>query len=1217
MATRVKKKYLQFNRFINGIADFEKEGVENSVAFSRHVDLRSDPRSIILLPRTAKESGSVVLDLPKWAERVDDDVYILGDSGYIYKRTLTQTYTNLRQIPSSHGNGLGYFGEDDFLYYTSDKVLGRYGPMDNDNETAIFTDDFLGSEGGIPTNTHSTHLESSSSQYFTRADSAALSQTSDITLEAYPRYESLPTAGNEMVMIAKWDELSDERSFKMSMYGIAAYFGDGSDGALTISSNTTDTPIDSACTGTIATTSLSATNASFAAGQIIMIHQSRGTGAGTWERNKILSYTAGTITLENPLKATYTSGAQVLVFKQYTNVTINSGITWTAKKWTGSVGGILAFLANGTVTNTGTINANGQDGTTGPTPGDGRGFDGGLGVILASVTAYSGEGSAGASAQQNSANGNGGGGAMSGANRFTGGGGGGGGNGTAGGYGTGHNGGYGGAGGAMSGTADLTSMVFGGGGGGAACWDGGVGGGGAGGGIIFISGVTVTNTGSIVANGGNGGQSATSGGAGGGGSILIKAQVATLGSGIITAIGGSGYVGLTDPPNLTRSGDGGTGRIHLDYYTSYTGTTSPNLDVVQDDLLTTDILTYQLRLYISSTGANSEILRYNLPSFQTGLWTHFATSWDASASLATFYVDGESVGTATGALTAIYNSTALFSIGADFDSSGVARSFHDGDMDEARYWSDIRTAIEILTNKDRELPSGSSNLIIYPQFDNNANDSSGNGLTLTAVNTPTYTTDVPFSAPTTRLDLDQSLDTSGNTYALTTSIAESATTYQEFVPAKDPQKSIEVLIAAVGSGDLTLTVHDSLNRVVATKTVTNVSLNTGDFEFVFSEAWRPVIGATYHFHLTSTVADGTVTTTTNADLNTVDFHTYYQFLVTDTAWHPVKQFLNFMAIGNERYLATWDASSYNPHRLTLPSGYRIRSISFWNEYLAIGTMRGSNIYDYEIGSVFFWDGFSDTYNFFIDVPEGGINALLGTSGTLHIWSGYQGSHLEYKGGTKAIKVKRVPKIEKDKYMEIYPGAVAMWQTLVHYGIAGSANSTEIQRGIYSWGSTNRLYSDALTFDHTISTGRYDNNVTIGMIYPVAGDLLIGWKDNISYGIDVVDMSASPYTDGTVEFPIYDYGFVWKEKDIQTIRADFDVLNSGETINVKYKLDREDNWNTGTAESTAGKQKTRLPLMGGRHKEVQLAVDLTTSVSTSPKVLSVAAEHSPLSEEEQF
>ena len=138
-----------------------------------------------------------------------------------------------------------------------------------------------------------------------------------------------------------------------------------------------------------------------------------------------------------------------------------------------------------------------------------------------------------------------------------------------------------------------------------------------------------------------------------------------------------------------------------------------------------------------------------------------------------------------------------------------------------------------------------------------------------------------------------------------------------------------------------------------------------------------------------------------------------------------------------------------------------------------------------------------------------------------------------------------------------------------------------------------------------------------MIYPVAGDLLIGWKDNISYGIDVVDMSASPYTDGTVEFPIYDYGFVWKEKDIQTIRADFDVLNSGETINVKYKLDREDNWNTGTAESTAGKQKTRLPLMGGRHKEVQLAVDLTTSVSTSPKVLSVAAEHSPLSEEEQF
>ena len=48
-------------------------------------------------------------------------------------------------------------------------------------------------------------------------------------------------------------------------------FGDGSDGALTISSDTTDAPIDSACTGTKGATTLSATNTSFASGQKFLL----------------------------------------------------------------------------------------------------------------------------------------------------------------------------------------------------------------------------------------------------------------------------------------------------------------------------------------------------------------------------------------------------------------------------------------------------------------------------------------------------------------------------------------------------------------------------------------------------------------------------------------------------------------------------------------------------------------------------------------------------------------------------------------------------------------------------------------------------------------------------------------------------------------------------------------------------------------------------------
>lgn len=73
--------------------------------------------------------------------------------------------------------------------------------------------------------------------------------------------------------------------------------------------------IYSACSGTAGAYTLSATNASFAAGQEILIHQTQGTNAGQWERNTIQSYTAGTITLKNPLLGSYVSGAQVLAMR--------------------------------------------------------------------------------------------------------------------------------------------------------------------------------------------------------------------------------------------------------------------------------------------------------------------------------------------------------------------------------------------------------------------------------------------------------------------------------------------------------------------------------------------------------------------------------------------------------------------------------------------------------------------------------------------------------------------------------------------------------------------------------------------------------------------------------------------------------------------------------------------------------------------------------------
>lgn len=121
-----------------------------------------------------------------------------------------------------------------------------------------------------------------------------------------------------------------------------------------------------------------------------------------------------------------------------------------------------------------------------------------------------------------------------------------------------------------------------------------------------------------------------------------------------------------------------------------------------------------------------------------------------------------------------------------------------------------------------------------------------------------------------------------NTYTVPTSIVENATNRCEFYPEKLAYNhQIEVWVVDKGTGDWTMTIHDGSNNLVqmcsqfdysqktttGTVTIPNASLTNGQMN-VFSIEWDNLPDVLHHFHLTSTVGDGTIKVVTAGDLNT-------------------------------------------------------------------------------------------------------------------------------------------------------------------------------------------------------------------------------------------------------------------------------------------------------------------------------------------------------------
>lgn len=468
-------------------------------------------------------------------------------------------------------------------------------------------------------------------------------------------------------------------------------------------------------------------------------------------------------------------------------------------------------------------------------------------------------------------------------------------------------------------------------------------------------------------------------------------------------------------------------------------------------------------------------------------------------------------------------------------------------------------------------------------------------------------------------------------YTVPTSIDESNTAARRsFTSDIEPLYKIGVHVKVKGTGDWTLILHDDANNLLGSVTVATGSLvNESTNYFTFSSPIRIQRGnngagsaLTYHFHLTSTVADGSIATSTDNSMADCDMELWANALVTtNNKLHPMIQFTNFTLIGNGNYVAAYEPLQDNPttadflrHRITLPPGFEVCGFAQKNLMCVIGAEKRSTTGEFQEGMLFFWDGVAETYNDFYPVPEGSPESLFSHKNVVYFIAG--GALYQMRGGDEPIKKRTFRDIDSEysgavDITHLYPNMMTVRRGILLMGYPSVTTNQSIEHGIYSYGTITSEYPNSFGLSYSTSNGSVRNNGTnnlrIGMVKSYGDTLYISWRDDTTpshtYGVDVVNNSSAPAATATIETLQFDDNRRFMLKKAGFIICTFEELPANCTVTIKYKLNGQANWRYGDSISSGTYARTEV-VTPNQYTFVEWGIDITCAGSVSPEITSL-------------
>lgn len=506
-----------------------------------------------------------------------------------------------------------------------------------------------------------------------------------------------------------------------------------------------------------------------------------------------------------------------------------------------------------------------------------------------------------------------------------------------------------------------------------------------------------------------------------------------------------------------------------------------------------------------------------------------------------------------------------------------------------------------------------------------------------------------------------------NYYTPGTTLLETTGNYCAFVPDIEPLSAVAIYLISKGTGNLTLTMHDTMNNNLGAVTIANASLAVGWNLFTFAtpgirafinQVTSNTTSTGYHFHITDSASSDTnmkVAAINSSSLAGANFVLFAHRLVqTHNSWHPMMIFNQYLMVGNGNYVSTYNfGNDSNPnnsqwvrHQLLLDVGYEVTSIANAGQYSVITAARFSTdgTRQYQGGYIYYWDGINNGFNDKVPIPYGAPYSAQCFNNVVYFYC--SGSFFAYVPGSPTVNKVRYIGYQNTDFINttdttvVNPNMITSRYGLLLMGYPSSTTNTSLNMGIYTWGAVELIYPNSFGYSYLPSTqmqtsaGTYNSNsytgYQIGMIENFVDTLYMSYSyvdhnGTTQYMLDLLDNTCGVAANFNFTCLMWDGGARYKFKSGLRLKFNFTNLPVGITVNPWYSIDRgtqifadpASNSYSVTGSNTVSQTQAFIDIpVGNRAHEFWFGFTgtATGTILTSPAVTGITFEVDPLTEE---